>query len=162
GITPGEANVLEVGGLNPKMNNANVEGGPRNGVMTAIDDFIAEHDRPIRRLVIPIYFGLAILVEDQRLDGQPQLPDALSPLEEHDGQRQLLEVAEETRLKAMLHQHNLVYRFQEKANRAAQRYLGLLKGALLDEHYLENEIRIAYLTSCARNGNPPDADRVRD
>ncbi len=27
--------------------------GPRNGVMTALDDFIAEHDRPLRRVVLP-------------------------------------------------------------------------------------------------------------
>ena len=31
------------------MYNAVIEGGPRNGVMTALDDFIAEHDRPLRR-----------------------------------------------------------------------------------------------------------------
>src|ERR687897_794348 len=33
------------GGLNPTMNNAVRDGGPRNGVMTALDDFMAEHDR---------------------------------------------------------------------------------------------------------------------
>ena len=29
--------------------------------MTALEDFIAEHPRPLRKLVIPIYFGLAIV-----------------------------------------------------------------------------------------------------
>ena len=41
------------GGLNPTMYNAVDEGGPRNGVMTALDDFIAEYDRPLRRVVLP-------------------------------------------------------------------------------------------------------------
>ena len=46
------------------LDNAVDEGGPRNGVMTALDDFVAEHDEPLRRLVLPIYFGLAIVAEE--------------------------------------------------------------------------------------------------
>ena len=45
------------------MHNATTEGGHRNGVMTAVDDFVAEYDRPVRRVLIPIYFGLAIVVD---------------------------------------------------------------------------------------------------
>jgi hypothetical protein len=36
------------------------EGGPRNGVMTAIEDFMAEHDG-LRLAVIPIFFGCGLL-----------------------------------------------------------------------------------------------------
>ena len=56
------------------MYNATHEGGPRNGVMTAVDDFVALHDRPIRQLVIPIYFGLAILADEDRLAANPHCP----------------------------------------------------------------------------------------
>ena len=36
------------------------EGGPRNGVMTAIEDFMAEHDG-LRLAVIPIFFGCGLM-----------------------------------------------------------------------------------------------------
>ena len=36
------------------------EGGPRNGVMTAIEDFMVEHDG-LRLAVIPIFFGCGLL-----------------------------------------------------------------------------------------------------
>ena len=73
--------LADQGGLNPTMWNAEEEGGPRNGVMTALDDFVAEHDQPLRVVVLPIYFGLAIVVEEARLDEQPELRAALDRLE---------------------------------------------------------------------------------
>src|SRR4029078_11929786 len=45
--------VRPTGVLNPLHYNAALEGGPRNGVMTALDDFVAEYDRPLRVLVLP-------------------------------------------------------------------------------------------------------------
>jgi hypothetical protein len=36
------------------------EGGPRNGVLTAIEDFVADRDGP-RLAVVPAYFGLGVL-----------------------------------------------------------------------------------------------------
>lgn len=36
------------------------EGGPRNGVLTAVEDFAAEHDE-LRLAVIPAFFGLGVL-----------------------------------------------------------------------------------------------------
>ena len=123
------------------MCNAEEEGGPRNGVMTALDDFIAEHPRPLR-LVIPIYFGLAIVVEEDRLAAQPELAAALDRLESSEGRDDLLQVAETTRLRAMVFQHNDHFRRESRADRAVARHLALLKDALLNEHYLENELRL--------------------
>ncbi len=105
------------------MNNAELEGGPRNGVMTALDDFIAEHDRPLRRLVLPIYFGLAFVVEEERLERQPELAAALDRLECSDGRYELLEVAEQVRLRAMIFQHNVHYQRSEQLDRATARHL---------------------------------------
>jgi cephalosporin hydroxylase len=137
--------LLPGGGLNPTMNNAVEEGGPRNGVMTALDDFVAEHDRPLRRVVLPIYFGLAIVAEEELLARQPELARVLDWLESNDGRKALLELAESVRLQAMLFQHNVFYHRERQLERAADRYLDLLAGALLDEHYLENELRLDYL-----------------
>ena len=73
--------LLPSGGLNPEHYNAVTEGGPRNGVMTALDDFMAEYDRPLRRLVLPVYFGLAIVVEEARLEREPELRALLDSFE---------------------------------------------------------------------------------
>ncbi|MDQ2676332.1 MAG: TylF/MycF family methyltransferase, partial [Actinomycetota bacterium] len=42
------------------------------------------------------------------------------------------------------------------------RYLRLLRGVLLDEHYLENELRIAHLLAAATTGAPVDGQRLAD
>jgi cephalosporin hydroxylase len=147
GMNPGMKRLHPSKGLNLTMCNAAEEGGPRNGVMTALEDFLAEHDRPVRRLVIPIYFGLAIVVEEDRLAERPELDRALQGLESSEGRYQLLEVAEATRLRAMVFQHTDHFRRNARADRAVARHLALLKDVLLDRHYLENEVRLEQLTA---------------
>ena len=39
GIAPGRSELLDSGGFNLHLDNATHEGGPRNGVLTAIEDF---------------------------------------------------------------------------------------------------------------------------
>jgi cephalosporin hydroxylase len=160
GINPGMKRLHPRKGLNPTMWNAEEEGGPRNGVMTALEDFMAEHPRPLRLLVIPIYFGLAIVVEEHRLAAQPDLAGALARLESSEGRHDLLEVAERTRLRAMVFQHTDHFRRESRADRAVARHLGLLKDALLDRHYLENEVRLSLLT--AKGQGRPAAAELRD
>ena len=58
GLVPGEPGLV-AGGL-PYPKSAAREGGPRNGVLTAAEDFAAE--RPDLRLaVIPVFFGFGVL-----------------------------------------------------------------------------------------------------
>ncbi len=90
GMRPGRSELLDGGGLSPTMCNAEHEGGPRNGVMTGLDDFLAEHDAPYRLVTIPIYFGLAIVVEEERLERQPELAAVLDHLESAEGRLALL------------------------------------------------------------------------
>ena len=161
GINPGMKRLHPGKGLNPTMWNAEEEGGPRNGVMTALDDFIAGHPRPLRKLIIPIYFGLAIVVEEDRLTAQPELAAALTRLESSEGRYELLQVAETTRLRAMVFQHTDHFRRGSRADRAVARHLALLKDALLDRHYLENELRLSLLTAGDGHGRPGAAE-LRD
>jgi cephalosporin hydroxylase len=161
GINPGMKRLHPRKGLNPRMWNAEEEGGPRNGVMTALDDFVAEHPRPLRVLVIPIYFGLAIAAEEDRLAAQPDLERALARLEGSEGRYELLEVAEATRLRAMVFQHTDHFRQESRADRAVARHLGLLKDALLNRHYLENEVRLSLLTT-KWDQSRPSAIELRD
>ncbi len=150
------------GGLSPTMNNAVCEGGPRNGVMTALDDFMRKYDRPLRRVVLPLYFGLAIVAEEERLATQPELARVLDRLESTEGRHELLELGESLRLQALIFQHGVFFSAEERFEKSARRYLGVLKGALLDEHYLENEVRLAYLTECAASGREPDPSKLHD
>ena len=52
------------------------EGGPRNGVLTAIEDFVAEHDR-LQLVVVPAFFGFGAVwhVEASWSDAVSQLLD---------------------------------------------------------------------------------------
>ena len=57
-LFPGTAE-LAPGGL-PYRNVAARDGGPRNGVLTALEDFLSEHDG-LRLAIVPAFFGLGIV-----------------------------------------------------------------------------------------------------
>jgi cephalosporin hydroxylase len=147
GMNLGMKGLHPARGLNPTMCNAKEEGGPRNGVMTGLEDFLTEHARPVRKLVLPIYFGLAIVVEEERIAAHPEIDKALDRLESSEGRYELLELAEELRLKAMVFQHNDHFSRNKRADRAVARHIALLKDTLLNRHYLEDEIRLDQLTA---------------
>ena len=85
GLLPGRRELCETGGLNPHLANALEEGGPRNGVLTALDDFVAEHDGSLRVVLLPLYFGLAIVADEQLLAARPQLGRGARPARERRG-----------------------------------------------------------------------------
>lgn len=162
GMRPGVRRLVPIGGLNPTMANAVMEGGPRNGVMTGVDDFIAEYDRPLRLVFLPIYFGLAIVVEEAQLDQQPALRAFLDHLETSEGKDMLLELAESMRIDAMLFQHRIYFQNEETIEALAARYLETVKRGLTNEFHLENEARIAHLADCASKPRPVELPRLRD
>jgi hypothetical protein len=140
GMLPGRERLVPYGaGLNPTMCNAEIEGGPRNGVMTGLDDFMAEHDRPLRRVVLPIYFGLAIVAEEERLARQPELAAEFDRLESGAGKDELLDLAEETRLSALIFQHGIYFQRERSIGRIAGRYLDVVKRGLVDEHDADHD-----------------------
>jgi len=162
GMRPGQSKLAKHGGLNPTMANALDEGGERNGVMTGLDDFVKEHPKPIRQVVLPFYFGLAMIAEEERLEAEPELAAAFDRLESAESRFDMLQVAEDIRIKAMLFQHNVFFQRDQFQARAAARYLGVVKSALLNEHYLENEVRIDMLLDAAENGTRLDPAALRD
>jgi cephalosporin hydroxylase len=162
GMRPDRPKLLHNGGLNRELFNAVSEGGARNGVMTALDDFLETFDRPVRRLVLPIYYGLAVIVEESWLARAPQLAHVLDHLESGAGKHELLELSESVRIQAMLFQQNVFHHREGLLERAASRYLRLLKAALLDEHYLENEVRLEYLASCIEENRATEELKLRD
>lgn len=99
GMRPGRAELLASGGLNRTLLNACTEGGPRNGVMTALEDFLAGYAPAVRQVVLPLYFGLAVVADERRLVGRPELAARLDWLESAEGRGQLLELGESLRLR---------------------------------------------------------------
>lgn len=58
GIMPGDEGS-SVGGL-PYPKSAAHEGGPRNGVRTAVEDYVDAHD-DLRFVVVPVFFGFGVV-----------------------------------------------------------------------------------------------------
>jgi hypothetical protein len=61
GMEPGNPNLLEAGGLNDIVHNALAEFGPRNGVRTAIEDFMKETPFSLSFHNLAVQHGLGIL-----------------------------------------------------------------------------------------------------
>ena len=58
GIFPGAPGLVPGGGL-PYPRSAATEGGPRNGVLTAVEDFAAARE-DVRLAIVPVFFGFGV------------------------------------------------------------------------------------------------------
>jgi hypothetical protein len=65
GLLPGVAELTE-DGMNGVLANALHEGGPRNGVLTAIEDYLASSGMPASFHRLPFFNGLGILIPAPR------------------------------------------------------------------------------------------------
>lgn len=64
GMKPGQSELLEIGGFNNIAYNALYEGGERNGVRSAVEDFIKETPIKLRHYELFSNNGLSILVPE--------------------------------------------------------------------------------------------------
>ena len=62
GIARHDSELLPEGGMNSHIWNATREGGDKNGVLTALEDFISQSRASMRSIVLDVYPGLAIAV----------------------------------------------------------------------------------------------------
>jgi cephalosporin hydroxylase len=160
GMRPGRSALVGNGGLNRDMCNAEHEGGPRNGVMTALDDFVAEHPSPPRVVVVPVFYGLAIVAEDRVLAARPELTALLDHLESPEGRNDIVALAERIRIDEAIFGQAWIRMLEEEVGHGADRYLALLKAAILDLRGLDHELRLSYLLT--RGGSAPDLATLRD
>jgi hypothetical protein len=79
GISPGNSGVDPTG--LPYPGSADHEGGPGNGVLTAIDDFVAGREH-VRLVVVPAFFGLGV-AWDTRCPFAPAVATLLDPFDRH-------------------------------------------------------------------------------
>jgi hypothetical protein len=95
GIERGRDALVPNGGLNSHIHNADHEGGARNGVLTALEDFVAEREPPVRHVVVKSYNGLAVAADGARLARCPRLGPLLDDLVSEAGQARIGRLAEQ-------------------------------------------------------------------
>lgn len=78
-VAPGVSDLVEIG-MNADLDNAVSEGSARNGVRTALEDFIGESATEWSQTFIPGFHGLAVIVPAQRLEGNEALRAVLETL----------------------------------------------------------------------------------
>jgi Methyltransferase domain len=113
GIFPGEEGVRPGGGL-PYPRSAAREGGPGNGVLTAVEDFVGERDG-LRLAVVPVFFGVGAVWEE----AAPWSEDLARLLDPLDG-NPVLERLEANRVHHIAESHTRlaeIWRLQERQRR---------------------------------------------
>lgn len=78
GISPTSSKLVLQGGFNRTLNNACHEGGPKNGVRTAIEDYLIQTVENIVFVKIPAVFGLGILLPDSLAQAKPQVANLVN------------------------------------------------------------------------------------
>lgn len=97
GILPNKSELVSDAGMSRSLCNAEHEGGPRNGVLTAVEDYLKESAFEWHFLHLPLYYGLGILVTKQRLSNSPALQATIAQLTPTEDSRALIELTEHLR-----------------------------------------------------------------
>lgn len=110
GLTPGDPGVSPDRGLPYKWAAAR-EGGPRNGVLTAIEDFVTEH-KQAQLALVPAFFGLAVIY-DKRSPWATEVETILAPWDRNP----ILHRLESNRVAHLVARHDLQQEVQELRHR---------------------------------------------
>ncbi|HEY7961909.1 MAG TPA: glycosyltransferase [Solirubrobacteraceae bacterium] len=111
GVKPGR---VELGpGLNDHLENALLEGTAANGVLSAVEDFLAESSQPWRLWSIPGLSGMAILATVPVLEACAPLRELLDSIEDPAFLRAHCEAIEQARIDAELKRANIQRRLAE-------------------------------------------------
>ena len=102
GIGRHKMELRQSGGINTELCNALMEGGPKNGVLTAVEDYLAQSGLDFFFMNLPVYFGLGVLVTQARLDKNRVLEGEIKRLEDCLKGERLLKVAEQIRLNTLI------------------------------------------------------------
>ena len=101
GVAPGDPGLIQ-DGLDSRFAHAIHEGGPQNGVLTALEDFVASAPLELELRVLPLLSGLGILAPVPRMT--PELRTMIDDFASPDASLQAVEAAsrEALRLAARL------------------------------------------------------------
>lgn len=98
GIGRKNKELLASGGMNGTLCNAITEGGPRNGVLTGVEDYIRESAIDFEFLNLPLYHGLGVLIPRQRLETNDRLRQEYETLKRYMEGEKLVRLVENIRL----------------------------------------------------------------
>ena len=119
GLAPGNAGVHELGFPYPAA--ALEEGGPRNGTVTAIEDFLATREE-LRFVIVPAFFGFGVIWDESA----PWSADVASILDPFD-RNPVLARLEQNRVEHMVAGHARGVLLSRSEERRAQQELVLRK-----------------------------------
>lgn len=100
GLEPGNPGLSDTG-LNVGMFNALVEGGPANGVVTAVEDFISETPRDWSWTTLPGLYGLGLLVPQELVEAQRAVAEVVLRMRDPEFLRAHCEVIETGRIESL-------------------------------------------------------------
>ena len=83
--------------MNCELHNAIVEGGPRNGVLTGVEDYLTDSSLDWHFLHLPLYYGLGIMVTRQQLQANPALQMQLNRYTLSEGAAMVVSLVEHIR-----------------------------------------------------------------
>ena len=106
GMEIGRSEHLPTGGFNHRHFNALHEGGPRNGVRTAVEDYVAESSQELTFVSVPVFHGLGVLWSRETL-GAERAAELERLLDLPDHWRELMEQVERARLDAIVQLRDL-------------------------------------------------------
>jgi hypothetical protein len=98
GIVRGKSRLVSNRGMNQQVCNALDEGGPHNGVLTAVEDYLAQSPVDWHMVNLPLYFGLCILIPRQQLASNQELAEQIEHLDFQLQGIELIEMGEQIRV----------------------------------------------------------------
>jgi GT2 family glycosyltransferase/glycosyltransferase involved in cell wall biosynthesis len=115
GMLPESGELLEEGGLNQALFNAVSENGLRNGVLTAIENFLEETEQQLELVKIPGIHGLGVLIPLRLKEQNEELARLLEDLNFSPVAKRHIERVERERLEAAIHQRESRSELKAKA-----------------------------------------------
>lgn len=106
GLRPGTSGVAGEQGLNADLHNALRENTPRNGVLAAAEDFVAETALDVELLQLPGLHGLGVLVPRELRESNRELAGVLEELRLPRTVRRHVQRVEEERLATLVALHD--------------------------------------------------------
>jgi hypothetical protein len=145
GMHPDHVELIPRGGMNAQLYNATMEGTARNGVRTAVDDFIADQAEDYVFKVIPIFFGLGILFR-QRDHSTGELARTLAEFAVSPAMEALMVRVEAERVMLTMRSQEQIHRFDNMQQRLLEltRALGNEQAAMAE---------LSNLLACSREQN---------
>lgn len=146
GLDPDSVELLEEGGLNPHLCNAVDEHNLRNGVLTAVEDFVKESDQLLELIKVPGFNGLGILYPVELKESNPQFSAFIKNLSALDIISNLITSLEKSRLESVIACEDTNQKLWESESKQRRESKEFKKELQKSEKILEkSEVRLAEL-----------------